>query len=168
MAANDLTAARLRELLNYDQATGVFVWRVAMRYGVGAGGPAGSMCSNGYLKIKVGGKRLSAHRIAWLFVTGEWPSDMIDHINGVRSDNRFSNLRDASRAVNQQNQRHAQKSNTSTGVLGVSAYESGGVRRYRVRVRGFGKTRSESFMTLADAAKRAIELRREMQPGNTL
>ena len=69
--------------------------------------------------IRVGGARHYAHRLAWLFATGEWPKETIDHINGDRGDNRIANLRDVPRRINCENQRKARSVNR-VGLLGVS------------------------------------------------
>lgn len=116
-----LQASRLRELLHYDPETGVFTWRCG-RQGVRAvkkltaGGPDGQ----GYIRIKVDGTYYGAHRLAFLYVLGALPAGHVDHIDGVRTNNRFANLRDVRPQVNSQNQRRATK-RSRTGLLGVSA-----------------------------------------------
>ena len=95
---------RLKELFHYDPETGLFTWIVFR----GGGSPrigtvAGSPNEDGYVKIKVDQKLYAAHRLAWLYMTGSFPSLEIDHINGQPADNRFSNLREASRTENNRN-----------------------------------------------------------------
>ena len=98
-----LTADRLRHLLHYDPDTGVFTWlrpnpnwkqgRTGMRAG----------CfhkSSGYCAIKIDSRGYRAHRLAWLYVYGEWPKEELDHVNCDKSDNRIANLRGASRHQN--------------------------------------------------------------------
>jgi hypothetical protein len=113
-----LTAQRLREVIRYSPEIGEFRWSVGRR-GIAKGSLAGSPNGHGYLRITIDGKRYCAHRLAWLFMTGKWPAHDIDHINGDRSDNRFSNLREATRAENMQNIGPRQRQNTS-GLTGVS------------------------------------------------
>ena len=117
MATPTLTQERLKELLAYDPKTGVFTWRVNRRPTIQSGNVAG--CSRrGYAIIKIDQRIYLSHRLAWLYVYGCWPTQDIDHINRVRSDNRLSNLRECSRAENCQNTA-ARLSNTS-GHKGVS------------------------------------------------
>jgi hypothetical protein len=117
MAAGNLTAARLREVLHYDPETGVFTWLKAYQRRL-VGQQAGRLNDDGYIRITVDGIEHSAHRLAWLYVHGEWPSVLIDHHNGRRSENRLSNLREADRYINAQNERSHRKTNVS-GFLGV-------------------------------------------------
>ena len=98
----ELTQERLKELLDYDPLTGIFSSR-APRVGRPKSNKTKSLgCCNkhGYQVIGVGGKRYSAHRLAWLFVYGRWPSCQIDHRNMDRCDNRLSNLREATPSEN--------------------------------------------------------------------
>lgn len=131
---NELTAARLRELLSYDQGTGVFTWRVRMN-NLAAGAVAGCLGSRGYWRIKVNKRIYQAHRLAWLYVHGLWPNGDIDHVDGERANNVISNLRDVSQSVNGQNQRRAHSKNKSSGLLGVSANRG----RWRAQILVAGK-----------------------------
>lgn len=117
---SELTRDRLKELMHYDQETGVFTRLVTTNNrGAKAGDTAGSKSKNGYLFVSIGYKKYLLHRLAWLYVHGCWPEKDIDHINGIRTDNRIANLRDVSRSENLQNTR-GPRANSSSGLLGVS------------------------------------------------
>lgn len=140
------TQARLTEVLAYDEATGVFVWR-KKRGRQAAGSVAGSPHNAGYWSIRVDGRPFLAHRLAWLYVRGDWPTE-IDHINGDRSDNRIANLRQVTRQQNCRNA--AMRSHNKTGVNGVAYYPRH--RRFRVIMSVDGKSRYlGSFKTLEEA-----------------
>lgn len=114
-----ITQELLKENLSYDKESGIFCRIKANTNAVKIGSVAGSMHSDGYMYICVNSKSNSAHRLAWLYVYGEFPKDEIDHINGIKTDNRICNLRPSTRKENMQNLRNANKNN-STGFLGVS------------------------------------------------
>lgn len=99
-----LTAERLRQVMTYDQATGIFTRRIKTAR-VDVGDVAGSRDRRGYVCIRVDGPIYKAHRLAWLYVTGSWPTLEIDHVNGVTGDNRWANLREATRSQNMANAR---------------------------------------------------------------
>jgi hypothetical protein len=106
-----LTAERARELLHYDAETGVFTWRKSRR-GVRPGKCGRVSPVHGYLDIRVDGVYCRAHRLAFLYMTGAFPPGDVDHINGNPSDNRWANLRPATRTQNSINCR-VRKNNTS-------------------------------------------------------
>jgi len=122
MSKADLSVDRLRELLQYSPHSGLFVRRRSIS-GRNARKGAVAGCDNGqgYIVISVDRCVYRAHRLAFLYMTGHWPTDEVDHINGIRSDNRWSNLRNASTQENTHNQRTPQR-NGSTGFLGVRFY----------------------------------------------
>lgn len=113
-----ITQAELKELLNYDQDSGLFTWARPVKNGsIPAGTKAGAINSNGYLRIEIKNRIYMAHRLAWLYVTGSWPDGIIDHIDTCKNNNRFSNLRLATPAENGWNCKAP--STNSTGVKGV-------------------------------------------------
>lgn len=160
-----IEAARLRELLDYNQETGIFTWKVR-RAAVKAGAQANSKNQKGYIGICVDKKHYKAHRVAWLFVYGSWPDGEIDHINGVKDDNRISNLRAVPKSLNQQNQRQA-RSDSSSGLLGVSWYSAG--NKWKADIRVDGKKKHLGYFHCKDTAHQAyLSAKRQMHEGNTL
>jgi len=113
---------KVKELLDYDPETGVFVWRIA-RSKKKAGMHAGAVNKEGYERIRIDRKYYLSHRLAWFYTNGLWPLSTIDHINTIRSDNRIANLRVATHAQNLQN-RSGPTSASSTKLLGVSWHKA--------------------------------------------
>ncbi|MFA4974657.1 MAG: HNH endonuclease [bacterium] len=146
-------AELIRRILDYNPETGEFRWKpraVEMfengaqtaaqscaiwnaRY---AGKVAGCMNNNGYLVVRISRRCYFAHRIAWLIVTGEWPNGDVDHKNLDKSDNRWNNLREATRSQNLANKR-TPSSNTS-GYKGVHWNRQIGKWQAQIRVKGKG------------------------------
>lgn len=117
MARNELTAERLREVLDYDFETGIFRWRGCNPRGRPAGRVAGCVNNQGYIVIGVDYVMYQASRLAWLYVTGEWPKEMVDHKDLDPLHNWFSNLREASNSQNQMNKRRTREN--QSGYKGV-------------------------------------------------
>lgn len=117
IARPELTVEYLRSILNYDPTTGIFTRRVRTSNPVRVGDVAGSLNGVGYLNISIHSRLYLAHRLAWLYMYGEWPKLDIDHINRNRSDNRIANLRDVSRRQNLQNA--GKRSDNTSGHTGV-------------------------------------------------
>ena len=88
-----MTQNELKEILRYDPDTGIFIWKLNVGKRLKAGQRAGSNDGRGYIHIKINGKNYKAHRLAWLYMYGQWPKKHIDHINKVKHDNRIENLR---------------------------------------------------------------------------
>ena len=116
-----LTIEQLKEVLDYNPDTGLFTW-IKSTQQTKAGSVAGNKTNQGYIRISVKRKRYLAHRLAYLYMTGHFPENFIDHINHIRHDNRWTNLRDATSSQNQANQVNP-KNNTS-GYKGVSWHKS--------------------------------------------
>lgn len=160
-----LTADRLRQLLRYEADIGVFTWAVNKR-GAKQGAVAGCRDAYGYTVIRLDGILYKAHRLAWLYVQGEWPKEDIDHVDGDRQNNRADNLRDVSRSINNQNQRRAQSTNRS-GYLGVSLDKHG--KLWEARIKGSGaQVMLGRFSTPELAHAAYIAAKREMHPGCTI
>jgi len=123
----ELTQERLKELLHYDPETGVFTW-IITRPRSKKGDRAGSIDAKGYVSIGINGKYYKAHRLAWLYMTGEWPPQQVDHDNRIKHDNKWFNI---SLADNQKNQRNAPlRKDNKSGVVGVFATKSGSFTAY--------------------------------------
>lgn len=117
------------------------------RHGIGA-------CGTSYLQCRVYGKNLFAHRVAWALHTGKWPELEIDHINGDRSDNRTSNLREVNHSTNAKNTKR--RSDNKTGVTGVSWARKAGLWRAEINRRFIGLFKS--FPEAVAARKTAEKL----------
>jgi hypothetical protein len=110
------TKERLDELLAYHLAAGYFTWKVS-RGRVRAGTIAGTPDASGHIQIKIDGKPYLAHRLIFLMMTGRWPENEIDHIDGNPANNRWANLRPATRAENARNLRtNTRNTSGATGV----------------------------------------------------
>jgi hypothetical protein len=95
-----LTQEYLQSILDYNKETGDFTWKVAKGRNSRVGKIAGSSHNGGYKTIRIDKKLYLEHRLAWLYVYGEFPKQDIDHKNGVRTDNRLDNLRACTRSQN--------------------------------------------------------------------
>ena len=116
MSKKMLTQKRLKELLHYDPETGVLTRIARTSNSIQIGDIAGGH-SYGYLTIRIDNVKYFSHRLVWLYIKGEWPKAEIDHINHIRDDNRWINLRESTSRENSRNQSLNNK-NTS-GITGV-------------------------------------------------
>jgi hypothetical protein len=159
--------AEIAAVLSYNAETGVFTWVANRGGGARTGDVAGTVKRGGYVQINVLARLCYAHRLAWLFATGSWPSGCIDHIDGNPSNNRIDNLRDVSAKENQQNQRRAHASNKSSGMLGVSMCKQTG--RWSAKISVANKTKNLGRFDTADAAHQAyISAKRALHTGGML
>lgn len=131
-------AGRLREIFDYDTETGVFTYKTRAARRVQVGDVAGFFNSEGYRRVRFEGRTYAAHRLAWLYVRGERPVGMIDHINGVKDDNRIANLRLASRTENLANSRIFRSGKSAP--KGVSQMQNG---KWSARIQ---KDRESTFL----------------------
>lgn len=144
-----LTHSKLKALVDYDPLTGVFTRKVIWGTRHKLGEVVGSKDSYGYLKMMHQGIRYKMHRLAWFYMTEEWPELEIDHINGVPGDNRFGNLRHVTHQQNLANRANITKTN-KCGCVGVSYDKYRG--KYRAYHTSHGKqTLIGRFDTLEDA-----------------
>lgn len=169
---NDITAEYVRSRLHYDPDTGVFTWKpkpVRFEYsridnawnsrevGTVAGGPS----KHGALAISIDNVHYASHRLAWLYMTGEWPPQGIDHKNGIPSDNRWENLRPAGQSENAQNT--AIRSDNTSGHTGVSWSNQAGKWYAYINVRG--KMRGLGYhVDKQDAINAYLKAKAELHP----
>lgn len=143
-----ITAELLRELYQYDTSTGVMSKD---------GEPLGSMSQKGYLQTRLKGVHYKLHRLVWLYVTGSEPDGVVDHINGIKTDNRFENLRVCSSGENLQNQRRPQGTNR---LIGACWHKASGLWQSQIKVNkkqhhlGYFKTEEEAHQAYVEAKRR--------------
>lgn len=165
-ARSQVNAEELRSAIDYDTETGVFTWKSDKTGWTRAGAKAGAMRKDGYVLISINGKRYLAHRLAWLYVHGQWPSKFIDHIDGNPSNNRIANLREVDQSINMQNQRRA-LSNNKSGLLGVCW--SSNARKWHAQINIDGiNTHVGYYNTKEEAHAAYIEAKRKSHPGGVL
>lgn len=117
MSAVSVSHGRLRHVLDYNPDTGIFRWKHPTSKKFKAGDVAGTAHTKGYVSIVVDRKAYLAHRLAWLWMTGGWPEDQLDHRDLDRSNNAFANLRVAGACGNQANTGLSR--NNTSGFKGV-------------------------------------------------
>jgi hypothetical protein len=156
-----LTQDRLKDLLHYDPATGHFTWKVSRSGVKHCNGSAGTQNASGYVVIGIDGFIYPAHRLAWLYVYGEWPKHQIDHINRCKYDNRIANLRDATPSENLHNT-GINSSNTS-GLKGVSFHKKS--RKWQAFIRNNGRNQYLGvFDTPENASKAYLAAKDKITP----
>lgn len=150
-----LTQTRLKQVLKYDPLTGVFTWLIR-RGNRKAGDIAGSINSHGYRVIAIDGVDYRAHHLAYLYQLGRIPHCKIDHKDGNRSCNIWSNLREASPSQNNFNQKL--RSDNTSGVKGVSFDHRR--KKWEARVTVSRKSHRVGFFTNLNDAEKAIKMKR--------
>lgn len=131
---SELSQQRLMEVLDYAPETGLFTWKARLKRATKIGDVAGRVKDSGYRIIGVDGHLYRAHRLAFLYVTGEFPSAFVDHINGLRDDNRFGNLREATSQENAQNL--GLRPGNKSGFTGVHRHTQNGAWIAQIVVSG--------------------------------
>ena len=151
----------LRRVLSYDPETGVWTWQIDVgRRGL-AGDRAGGHHADGYRQIAINDIKYLEHRLAFFYVTKKWPINQVDHINGVRNDNRWENLREATIQQNTRN-RKRHKNNVS-GYKGVSLHGLTG--KFQASVMTGGKSKYLGLFDTPEAASVAYEAAAKEQFG---
>lgn len=144
-----ISQSLLRELFDYDPETGFLTRLITVTSSAKSGAVAGCLYSGGYLMVAIKKKRYLVHRIIWFYMYGRWPNETIDHVNNVKTDNRWVNLREATYSQNNWN-RSIQRRNTS-GVTGV--YFEKEQQKWRAIINANGRKHClGSFVTKEEAA----------------
>lgn len=155
-----ITQERVFEMLFYDKNTGNFIWNQSKNNKAKIGTIAGSLDAYGYLVVTIDNGRYKLHRLAWLYLHGEMPKHQIDHINGIKTDNRIENLRDVTGFSNQQNRQFKQRNNKS-GYTGVCFNKE--MNKWQSQIKVNGKCKYLGLFDTAELAnERYLEAKREM------
>jgi len=153
---NDLTQEMLKELLHYNPDTGIFTWTDKVRNKNRKGAIAGTTTSEGYRQIAIDRKSYRVNRLAFLFMEGYLPENCVDHINRVRNDDRWCNLREVSHQCNMRNKNTSYSNNS--GVVGVHIENS--VNKWKVTI---GNGNKEMFIGRFVEFKEAVKARWEAE-----
>ena len=145
----------VKRCLDYNPITGEFRWREKIADKCVVGAKAGTIVGNGYVSIQINGTRYYAHRLAWVIMMGEQPPINIDHVNGIKTDNKWVNLRAATTCENARNSKKP-RTNTS-GIKGVSWSASRGRWLAQIAVGG-GKTKNLGRFSTKDEAAEAYSI----------
>lgn len=148
-----VTAERVREVLLYAPETGFLGWRNRRAGQPPPGRHAGYIGADGYWKVRLDGLTYQAHRLIWLYMTGEWPSEEVDHINLNKADNRWGNLREASHRDNMINVRARKPSGSPSHLKG--AYKSHRQDTWFSQIRINGRARRLGTFNTAEEAHAA-------------
>jgi len=151
-----ITQDRLKELVNYDENTGIFIWKAKAANRVKIGSVIGSKHHTGYLTVFLDRKSYKLHKLALLYTDGVYPNEIVDHVNGIRDDNRRVNLRLATHSENTRNSKI--RSDNRSGIKGVNyRNKSGGQWVCRIHTNegrkylGCYKTQEEAEKVMKEA-----------------
>lgn len=151
-----ITQAELKEVLTYNHETGIFTWNSSRGKAI-KGGVAGTLLDNGYLCIRYKGKGYKAHRLAFIYMNGFYPTDFdTDHINHIKTDNRWSNLRLVTKSENQRNR--SLNANNKYGQTGIYHNKKKDTWQVSITINGKWKTINE----FKDKEK-AVQARKEAE-----
>lgn len=153
---------RLKEVFSYDIDTGLFTWLIRTGGHSKVGKIAGTLHATGYIHIAIDGRSYQAHRLAYLYMMGEWPKNDVDHMDGIRDNNRWNNLRDATRSENNQNQKIA-RSDNKTGIAGVNWHK--GKKSFSSSITVSGKRKYLGHFSTAELAQEAyLKAKSDLHP----
>jgi hypothetical protein len=149
MSAED----HLIEYLSYNTETGELTWAKSPSPRIKVGAKAGSVGKKGYVVLGLKNRHYKAHRVVWLLVNKSWPKMSLDHINGVKTDNRIENLREATVTLNLAN-REKQK-DTSSRFKGVHWVKA--EKKWKAGIRVEGKKRHLGYFSCEESAAKAYD-----------
>ena len=159
-----LTYEQARALFVYDPITGVLTNRIDRCATSRMGDVAGTLEKNGRRRVNVDHTIYLVHRVIWLYMTGTWPKNVIDHIDGDPTNNVWGNLRDVPMSVNMQNQKRHHRSN-KVGLIGVDAHNG----RWRAQiVIDYTKKHLGMFDTPEEAHQAYLDAKRKHHLGCTI
>lgn len=167
---NIISHGELLKILSYEPETGIFTWLTCVSRPDRVGRQAGYVRPKDGIVIRINGVRYRAARLAWYYMTGSWPYEFIDHVDGNPLNNRWSNLRSVDASINAQNRREALRRKIASAPLGVYMHKSG---RYQasMTVTILGKKRSiylGLYGTEQEAQDVYIEFKRMIHDGATI
>jgi len=132
----ELTQKELKKIIRYRPTIGDFIWRISYKNNIKIGAKAGWTDTNGYYYIQIGNKKYRAHRLAWLYMEGFFPKNIdIDHKDRIRNNNKWGNLRLASKQCNARNNK--KRNDNTSGVTGVVWYKA--YKKWRATIAINGK-----------------------------
>lgn len=167
MSRNPINVEQVLATFAYDEVAGILVWSPSAHCCGRRGKPAGKITKQGYVCVRWFGRRYMAHRLLWALLKGECP-EVVDHINGIRNDNRIENLRAASDQINNQNRR-SPTHNSVTGFLGVTLCKTSAKNPFIASIKLAGvRHYLGGFPTAEQAHAAYIDGKRRLHIGNTL
>lgn len=162
MRQPSVTQAELKRLVTYSPETGHFTWNLDRNWRAKSGDIAGHINTvSGYVELVIDKKLYLCHRLAFLFMTGKWPKQETDHINNIRSDNRWCNLREADVSENRCNTQRNR--NNTSGFKGVYFHKP--TQTWYGQVRKHGVCHSTNGHPSANAANEALQRIRQRLHG---
>lgn len=151
------------QYVSYCQYTGVFI-SIKRRQGCRLGVVRGTATAEGHLQCMIDGKHYLMHRLAWLYITGAWPKNLLDHIDGNPENNAFTNLREATASQNSQNLKKF-KSHNKLKVIGVC--RNGNGFRAEISIDRQKTRKRKTFKTIDEAAMQYLQWKRELHEFST-
>ena len=147
-----ITLEYIKQIISYDPETGVMVW-TGHKPWTKRNKQVGNINKDGYWSVMVDGVNYPVHRLAWFYMTGTWPAKDIDHADLNRTNNKWVNLREATRGQNMQN--GSLRADSSTGYKGVTKHRPTG--KFRAYIKKSGKQKHLGLFLTAEEASEAYK-----------